>query len=73
MALLVALTLSQQICLHRECQKELDGCDTACAAQMGECTFGCTLGSLGCLEKCLDGNTPAVALLQCSFNKCINV
>lgn len=70
-ALLLNIAFGQQICLRRECPEELKGCDADCAALMGSCTFSCSLSSLGCLEKCMEGHDNAVKLLQCSFNKCI--
>lgn len=73
LAMLLGVSLGQQICLHRECAKEIAGCDAACVALMGKCTFACTLNSLGCLEKCMWDTAPAMSLLQCSFNKCIYV
>ena len=71
--MLLNLTFSQQVCLHRVCPDELKACNSDCAALMGNCTFECTLNSLGCLEQCMRGNQAAVNLLLCSFNKCINV
>lgn len=71
--LLACLVQGQNICLHRECQDQIDGCNADCVATMGKCVFSCTLSSLGCLQQCLTGNTPALALLGCSYDKCINV
>lgn len=55
-ALILNVAFGQQICLRRECGDQLKACDSECAAMMGTCTFSCTLSSLGCLEKCLDGH-----------------
>lgn len=71
--LLLSLCYTQQICLKQECAGELTACDDACVVAMGKCTFDCTLSSLGCMQKCLAGNQAAENLLECSFNKCINL
>ena len=73
--LLSALSLmsAQQICLKAECATEIAQCDSACVALMGKCTFDCTLSSVGCLQRCIGDNSPAIKLLECSFNKCINL
>lgn len=49
--LFLTLVQGQQICLHQECQKELDACDADCAVAMGKSVFSCTLSSLGCLQQ----------------------
>ena len=71
--LLLSFCNTQQICLKLECAGELAACDDACVVAMGKCTFDCTLSSLGCMQKCLAGNQAAENLLECSFNKCINL
>jgi hypothetical protein len=63
----------QQFCLSQECKGELTACNADCVALMGKCTFTCTLSSLGCMQKCLGDNKAAQNLLECSFNKCINL
>lgn len=68
---LLVLSLSQQICLKQECAAELGGCGDGCKELMGKCMFSCTMNSYGCLQKCMWGNAPALALLECSFTKCI--
>jgi hypothetical protein len=70
---LVALTFGQQICLRDQCAKELTACGADCVALMGKCYFSCTLSSQGCLQNCIGANAPAQNLLECSFNKCINL
>lgn len=70
---LLTFTLAQQICLKQECAQQLAGCNDDCIVSMGKCMFSCTMNSLGCLQKCLGDNAPAQALLECSFNKCINL
>ena len=70
---LLPLIMTQNICLKAECQTQLDNCDAACIAQMGKCSFSCSLSSLGCLEQCLGDNQAAQNLLECSYNKCINL
>lgn len=70
---LLALTQTQQICLHQECQKELDACGPDCIVLMGKCVFSCTLSSIGCMQQCIGNNPAAQAMLDCSFNKCINL
>lgn len=71
--LLLTLISAQQICLQQSCAAEVAGCDDACIAAMGKCMFSCTMSSLGCQQKCLGDNGPAQNLLECSFNKCINL
>ncbi len=39
---------------------------------MGKCTFDCTLMSQGCMQDCVTTNNSAKALLECSYNKCLN-
>lgn len=68
---LIALVLTQQICLKQECAQQVAACNDECVVSMGKCMFSCTMASLGCLQKCLGDNAPAQALLECSFNKCI--
>lgn len=68
---LLVLSLSQQICLRQECAAQLEGCDGGCQEMMGKCMFSCTMNSYGCLQKCMRGSAPALALLECSFTKCI--
>lgn len=70
---LIALVFGQQICLKEECAQQLAGCGDDCVVSMGKCMFTCTMGSQGCLQKCLGDNAPALSLLECSFNKCINL
>lgn len=67
----LVLSLCQQICLKQECAAQVAGCDAACQELMGKCMFSCTMNSYGCLQKCMWGNAPALALLECSFTKCI--
>ena len=76
MVLLLALVVAsfgQQVCLREECAKEVEACGSECVGLMGRCFFSCTLSSLGCLQKCIGANQPAQNLLECSFNKCINL
>ncbi len=73
MALLLAMATSQQVCLQEECAAQLKACDQACQNKLAGCTFQCTLGSEGCMQDCLTGSKPAIDLLYCSFDKCINL
>jgi hypothetical protein len=70
---LLAMALAQQICLKQECVQQLAACNDECVTAMGKCMFSCTMGSLGCLQKCLGNSAPAQDLLECAFNKCINL
>lgn len=70
---LLSCAFSQQICLKQECPNEHAACDQNCQNKLTECTFQCTLGSEGCIQDCLTGNQPAINLLYCSFDKCINL
>lgn len=40
---------------------------------MGKCTFECTLMSQGCMQECIGGSKEAQSLLECSYNKCLNI
>jgi hypothetical protein len=73
LALLFAMVASQQICLQEECAAQLKACDQACQNKLAACTFQCTLWSEGCMQDCLTGSKPAIDLLYCSFDKCINL
>ena len=70
---LLPLLMAQNICLKAECQSQIDACDASCVALMGKCTFACSMSSLGCLEQCIGANDAAQNMLECSFNKCINL
>ena len=70
---LIAFASSQQICLRDQCANELKACDAGCVVLMGKCFQSCTLSSLGCLQKCIGDSPAGQNLLECSFNKCINL
>ncbi len=70
---LIAFASSQQICLRDQCANELKACNAGCVMLMGKCFQSCTLSSLGCLQKCIGDSQEGQNLLECSFNKCINV
>ena len=70
---LFSIVSSQQVCVRDQCLQQWNACDQACVVLMGNCTQSCTLSSLGCLQKCIGANQPAQNLLECSFNKCINL
>lgn len=60
---LLALAQAQQVCLHQECQDQLNACDATCITKMGQCTFSCTLSSLGCMQQCIGDHQQAQDLL----------
>jgi hypothetical protein len=67
----LAVAFGQQICLQQECAQQVKACGDDCVQLMGKCMFSCTMGSLGCLQKCMGDSAPAQGLLECAFNKCI--
>lgn len=64
---------SQQICVRQECKDQLTKCDINCLKQLNKCSLDCTFGSQGCIQDCVSTNANALALLTCSFDKCINL
>lgn len=69
---LLAAANSQQICIKQECAAQVAACNLDCVKLMGKCTFECTLMSQGCMQDCMVLNKEAKALLECSYNKCLN-
>ncbi len=70
-SMLVALN-GQQVCIKQECAAQVVACNPTCVKLMGKCTFDCTLMSQGCMQACVSANSEAKALLECSYNKCLN-
>lgn len=50
----------------------MSGCNLDCIKLMGKCYFECTLSSQGCMEDCVAKNDKAKALLECTYNRCLN-
>jgi hypothetical protein len=70
--ILITCLNGQQICIKQSCAAQIAACDLTCVKLMGKCTFDCTLMSQGCMQDCVTTNNPAKALLECSYNKCLN-
>ena len=68
---LIILINSQQICLNDECPEQKKMCDLDCQNLLSNCTFSCTLLSLGCMYDCVGNNEKAKNLLDCSSEKCL--
>lgn len=73
LTLLLPLSLGQQICIRQECAAQLAACTADCVKLMGKCHFECTLMSQGCMQDCMALNKEAKALLECSYNRCLNL
>lgn len=72
LVLMLVMLRAQQVCMKQECAAQIAACTPTCAKLMGKCTFECTLMSQGCMQACVSANSEAKALLECSYNKCLN-
>ena len=70
---LISMLNGQQICMKESCATHIAACNLDCIKLMGKCYFECTLMSQGCMQDCVTGNKPARELLDCSYNKCLNL
>lgn len=70
--LLVGSSFAQQICLKNKCSSQAAACDSHCQKLLSDCTFQCTLVSHGCMQDCAITNESAQALLQCSYERCLD-